>query len=289
MPYIETNLENIINIKKNLIVFHDYNKNPDFSFGVESHDFWEFEYITHGSFKICHGDKSYLMKAGDIIFHKPNQPHESLGIESQGPIAYANISFVCNSPAMKCFEDYHAPLSEKSKKLVEELIEEGVSTFDAVADGPVARSVVKSTAPIGGQQAYRLKLELFLINLIREINEQNPEEVFTSRKDFDNNLFERISKYLADNIYSSISLDDMQNKFSYSKAFLCKFFKKKSGLTIVSYYNDLKIKESAELLKDRSYSVAQVSEKLNFTSRYYFAKAFKKVMGMSPSEYRKGI
>lgn len=287
MPYIETNLENILNIKKNLIVYHTEKPMSHFTFGEEAHDFWEIEYVTKGTFGIYHGETEYILTEGDILFHKPNQPHESFAIPPYGPIGFANISFVCNSAAMSFFENYHAQLSPKSKKLMSDLIEEGVNTFDAVADGPIAKSVLKSNAPIGGQQAYRLKLELFLINLIRELNEQNPEQFFTNKKEHDKKLYDSIIKYLNDNIYSSISLDDMCAKFNYSKAFLCKFFKRKNGITIINYYNELKIKEAIELLKDRTNTVSQVSEKLNFTSRYYFAKAFKKVMGMSPSEYRK--
>lgn len=287
MPYIETNLENILSVKKNLIVFKAYHENPTYCFGVESHNFWEFEYVTEGTFKIYHGNTEYILKPGDIIFHKPNQPHESLGIEPIAPVDYANVSFVCNSPVMKFLEDYHAPLSPKSRSLVEDLIEEGVNTFDAVVDGPIAKSVVKKSAPIGGQQAYRLKLELFLINIIREINEQHPEVFFTSKKDFDNDLYEKITKYLVDNVYSDISLDDMSKRFNYSKAFLCKFFKKASGTTIINYYNELKIKESIQFLIKENKTITETAEILGFTSRYYFAKTFKKVIGTSPSEYKK--
>ena len=99
----------------------------------------------------------------------------------------------------------------------------------------------------------------------------------------------KIISHLTDNIYSNITLDDLCAKFNYSKAFLCKKFKEESGIPIMNYYNNLKIKEATHLLKDKEHSVSYVAEILNFNSRYYFSKAFKRITGMSPAEYKKRI
>ena len=290
MPYIETNLENIVTVKKNLIVYYSELTIPDFSLtGEESHNFWEFEYITQGSFGIRHDDDVHILKPGDILFHKPNQKHESFSINPDEPVRFANVSFVCTSAAMSVFEDYHAPLSLKSQKLVMELIEEGIRTFEPQTDGIIAKSIVKKNAPIGGQQGYRIKLEYFLINLLREISQKNPEKFFSSKTDYEKNLLNGIVDYLSENIYSHISLDDMAVKFNYTKSFLCKFFKGKSGISIMNYYNEAKIREAIDLLKDPANTISQISEKMNFTSRYHFSNMFKKITGISPSEYRKTI
>lgn len=293
MPYIETNLENIINIKKNVIFIIHKNeavKNGGQKiFMKESHDFWEFEYVLEGSLKIRHEKNVYTLSAGDILFHKPNQMHQSFPLSASEGSKLANISFVCSSGAMKCFEDYCAPLSGKSKQLLESVIEEGERNFIAVADGPVARSVLKPDAPLGGQQAYKIQLEMFLINLIGEIHEQSPEKIFTSKTEFYRDIHNKIVTYLTDNIYSDITLDDLCKKFNFSKAFLCKNFKKESGISIMNCYNDLKMREAAALLKDKEHSVCYVAEVLHFSDRYYFSKAFKKTMGMSPAEYKKSI
>ena len=190
---------------------------------------------------------------------------------------------------MSVFENYHAPLSRKSQKLMMELIEEGINTFEPETDGITAKSILKRNAPIGGQQGYRIKLEYFLINLLREISVKNPGEFFTSRSDYNKNLYDQLIKYMNDNVYSHISLDDMSAKFHYTKSFLCKFFKEKSGITIMNFYNNLKIKEAADLLRDKSNSISQIAEKMNFTSRYHFASVFKNTVGTSPSEYIKNL
>ena len=56
----------------------------------------------------------------------------------------------------------------------------------------------------------------------------------------------------------------------------------------MQYYVRMKIKEAKKLLRD-GFSIATVSEKLNFDEATYFTKVFKKVTGLTPSEYKDTI
>ena len=56
----------------------------------------------------------------------------------------------------------------------------------------------------------------------------------------------------------------------------------------MQYYVRMKIKEAKKLLRD-GFSIATVSEKLNFDEATYFTKVFKKYVGMPPSAYKKRI
>jgi AraC-like DNA-binding protein len=45
---------------------------------------------------------------------------------------------------------------------------------------------------------------------------------------------------------------------------------------------------AAELLKEGTFSLAEISERIGFNDYYYFIRAFRKYYGITPSRYRKG-
>ena len=94
-------------------------------------------------------------------------------------------------------------------------------------------------------------------------------------------------KELSASVYSTISIDDLSKKLNYGRTFLCTVFKEETGLSINSFYTDLKIKEAKRLMDEGKLNFTEISEKLNFSSPYYFTKVFKKSVGLSPSEYKK--
>jgi two-component system response regulator YesN len=58
----------------------------------------------------------------------------------------------------------------------------------------------------------------------------------------------------------------------------------------MEFVNRCKIERAGELLKREDLLIGQVSDMLSFENAYYFAKVFKRYMGVTPSEYRsKGL
>ncbi|MBQ4145056.1 MAG: AraC family transcriptional regulator, partial [Clostridia bacterium] len=66
-------------------------------------------------------------------------------------------------------------------------------------------------------------------------------------------------------------------------------FKGYSGKSVMEYYNNLKIQEAKRLLRYGSKSISQISDMLKFSCIHSFSRAFKKAVGVSPSEYKKRI
>ncbi len=84
-----------------------------------------------------------------------------------------------------------------------------------------------------------------------------------------------------------ISLSTLSKNLSYSEKYLSNVFVKNTGESFRSYVTRLRIGLSVELMKDGKDSVSEIAEKCGFNDAYYFSKVFKKVMGVSPSEYIK--
>ncbi|GAA0790598.1 hypothetical protein GCM10008910_00430 [Faecalicatena orotica] len=63
-------------------------------------------------------------------------------------------------------------------------------------------------------------------------------------------------------------------------------FKKEVGEPITEYLTRYRIEKAKELLKDNTMRLREIAEMVGFNDVSYFSNTFKKVAGMSPTEYR---
>lgn len=71
-----------------------------------------------------------------------------------------------------------------------------------------------------------------------------------------------------------------------SPQYLSSHFHEKTGKTLSSYINEMKINEAMRLLKTDQLSLAEISAALGYSSQNYFHKVFQNLIGMTPNEYR---
>ncbi|MCQ2584006.1 MAG: helix-turn-helix transcriptional regulator [Treponema sp.] len=64
------------------------------------------------------------------------------------------------------------------------------------------------------------------------------------------------------------------------------FFKKASGKSLKQFILERKMEEAKALLSDSTRTVSEIAYSLGFSDNHNFSRAFKKVTGQSPSEYR---
>ena len=95
-----------------------------------------------------------------------------------------------------------------------------------------------------------------------------------------------ISQYIHENYMFDISMQDAARAMNYSEAYFCKLFKQCFDQNFTSYLTGIRVNEAKKLLKDRSISVKDVSMQVGYYDSNYFAKVFKRMTGMIPSEYR---
>lgn len=94
-------------------------------------------------------------------------------------------------------------------------------------------------------------------------------------------------KFLNANIYRELHLSELSCYLGISTYHLIRIFKKHTHVTPKQYYNNLKIERACNLLSTTSLSVTEISDKLSFNNSFYFSQQFKKIIGESPSAYRR--
>ena len=83
-----------------------------------------------------------------------------------------------------------------------------------------------------------------------------------------------------------LTVGEIAEKLGISEGHLSHTFKKETGQTILSYITRCRIKKAALALKSGKYKVYEVAEMAGYRDITYFSTSFKKLMGISPSEYQ---
>lgn len=88
--------------------------------------------------------------------------------------------------------------------------------------------------------------------------------------------------------HNNISLLDLCNHFGRSKSYISHMFKQKSGKTLRSYCNELKLEDARTMLSDTDLSVTDIAMETGFNDVSYFIYMFRNKYGVSPYKYKKG-
>lgn len=84
----------------------------------------------------------------------------------------------------------------------------------------------------------------------------------------------------------SLSVKDISENVFLSSSYVCTLFKNETGNTLNQYLTDYRIEKAKNMLKDSRYKITDISSKIGYSDGNYFGKTFKKLVGLSPSEYR---
>lgn len=296
MLYLGINLKDSIHIEK-VYSIHYFEYMNDFSFPGESHNFWEFIYVDKGEVNITAGKNSYILKKGDVIFHEPNEFHD---VEANGVIApnLIVISFSCKNEAINFFKKKQFKIDETERNLLADIIIETRHCLDCRLDDPYLPNPPKKEEELfGAEQMIRNHLEHFLIHLYRRytspialqksLDKTSPLKMTKSKSDSE--IFNRVANYLEQRICTQVSIEEICKDNLVGRSQLQKIFRIQTGLGIIEYFSHMKIENAKELIRTNHMNFTQISEYLGYSSIHYFSRQFKKITGMTPSEYASSI
>ena len=98
------------------------------------------------------------------------------------------------------------------------------------------------------------------------------------------NELEQIKDEIDTNYMKDISLTNLSEAHFMNKDVLSRLFKKKYGVNITSYINDVRLTQ-AKIYLVAGYNSAQVSEMVGYHDSNYFSRVFKKYYGISPTQF----
>ena len=97
---------------------------------------------------------------------------------------------------------------------------------------------------------------------------------------------EKAKNYISTSYSYPITVEDVAAYAGISRSHLYRSFQAYEQQSPKEYLSNFRIKQACRLLKETSLSIASIAYSVGFENNLYFSKAFKKVMHVSPSEYR---
>lgn len=228
------------------------------------------------------------------------------GIEdgAQSPSSHASFNIgLFKDNLTRAFEEYDRALLEETLDMICELFMAHPNHYVQVLDGAcnilflsifLLQDGEKTVSeffrdnPDGYRSIYRQTSVEQIVSWLKFFERQLCELFENHHRDYKNHLVTNVKKYINQHVTERLSLNDVAAVFGISPNYLSRVFSKNSESGFSEYINICKINEAKRLLAGGTLKIYEVADMLGFESSFYFSKVFKKVDGISPSDYVNG-
>ncbi|MBQ6884311.1 MAG: AraC family transcriptional regulator [Clostridia bacterium] len=241
------------------------------------HTQWSHEltYIVRGSVNILCGDKTYLCKAGDIVFNPKGTEHAIVSADGHSA-RYYYIAF----DIVECEDECEQKLADFFNK--------AQPTF-AVADRSITHTFHDIFLNLYGNDEFSSAIvsdgiRKLLIYALRSLKGEANRVYVPDLRFGKKRTVAQICSFIDSNVEDINVLKKLPQRFDYSYSHISSFFSKSMGLSLKEYFLMSRHRRACELLRS-GMSVTAVSERMGYSSIHVFSKAFSSRENISPSVY----
>ena len=272
-------------LNDNFKIFHIRDK-KDIKFEYHHHDFSKIVILIDGDLTYYIEGKAYILKPWDILFVNKNEIHKPVVNPNkyyERIVIWLNPDFMAkyaqgNNNLLKCFEvaiknNYNLlRLNMKSIDIIKNLIQDIQNCNNSNEFGS---EILKESLFV---QLMVLMNRLFL-------NSDKNRDIEDIQYD---KTIEGVLNYINSNLENDLSIDTIASEFFISKYYLMRKFKNQIGSSIHNYVVQKRLILARSLISD-GLSMSSVCSRCGFNDYSSFVRAFKKVYGVSPSNYNPTI
>ncbi|MBM7567249.1 response regulator transcription factor [Paenibacillus sacheonensis] len=97
----------------------------------------------------------------------------------------------------------------------------------------------------------------------------------------------KLLTYIQEHYAEPLSLADMAAHFHFNPSYLSNYFASHNKEGFSEHVNRVRIEKACELLRNGDMTISEVSSQVGYSDHSYFTKVFRKLKGISPSQYRR--
>ncbi len=127
-----------------------------------------------------------------------------------------------------------------------------------------------------------VQLEEWLLSFFYKVNEY----INQKRSNRNEKLLSKVKDYVDRNYSENITLTSISKDFGISSGYLSVLFNDHIGQNFIDYLTNLRIQSAKNLLKSTDLKIYEIADRVGYRDAYYFSTAFKKIVGINPTDYR---
>lgn len=190
-----------------------------------------------------------------------------------------------------------------------ELVEELITRFsDFHTDTAVLKEVIGQFISVLKRTALQLGVGINRIGEVGLLMEMNgletPEEMilwcknsaFTVlehieplKQNRDDGKIRKVHEFIKANFQKDITLEMAAEEIGFSPQYLSRVFKEETGMNFVEFITEKRIAFAKELLRNGNRNIKEVGNAAGYSDTNYFCRIFKKVTGMTPTQYKESF
>lgn len=250
-------------------------------------DYWhyhpelEITYIVQGEGLAFIGNKTIEFGPGQAFFLGPYLPHNFVGTSEEDVVLERECWGV--QFTMEWLNSF------KESNALQELFK---AMGFGIHLGKLTHEEQEAFGNIVGEDALRSMGSFF--HLLALIAERNTFKTIATNSAYSNVMshklsqrMERVSKHIQANYQRSITLTEIADIASMTEQSFSRWFRQTSGLTFIDYLMQLRTTVASHLLVNTNKPMTEVAVESGFNSSSSFNRAFLKIKGCSPREFRK--
>lgn len=102
-------------------------------------------------------------------------------------------------------------------------------------------------------------------------------------------IVQKMKQYIDQHYKDRITLNTLAHHFNMSASYLSHLFREHTSSNFIEYLTHVRIQKAKELLRVSDMRVYEIADAIGYRDAHYFSAAFKKIVGVSPSEYRERL
>ena len=225
----------------------------------EMHPFYELVYVVRGSVGITAGKDFYVLNAGQMLLHPPDEFHR-IRAESNTEPHVLNLSFYAGSMPM-CAGRVFQPTNAEGYELQDicECLRHGMKNADLRA-----------------LNEQRLRMELWLLRVMCRGGATVTPSASPSAMQY-----AEIVNVLREHLCEPLTSQEIAQLCNMSLSALKKIFTRYAGMGVMRYFTEMKMRHAVLLLQNGK-RVGETAASLGYTDQNYFSTVFHRVMGVPP-------
>jgi AraC-like DNA-binding protein len=255
-----------------------------FTFDWHAHDRYELILFTQGRGEALVGDHLGPFQAGDVFLLAPRVPHSfhsPADRVGKTPLVATWLQF--RDPATRSI----AAVAESSRYL--RLIDQANRGLRIPFANPATLRDLAGRITSADVTGY-----IHLLGLLDELSRRD-ERTLLSRRAWPGAIppatvgrINAICRYLHAHHTAVVRLDEIARHVSLSPSQLCADFQRWTGQTVMGYLASLRCRQAGRLLRETDWPVARVAARAGFGSPASFHRMFRRHMGTTPGDWRRG-